>query len=61
MEAAHTSRLRTQSPPPGVELCAVVVAVDDEVVEEACVVVGAPKHFILMDVLTSLGYFMWLI
>ena len=60
MEAAHTRRLSIQSPPPGVELCAAAVVVV-EVVEEAGVVVGDPKHFILMDVLTSLGYFMWLI
>ena len=62
MEAAHTSRLRTQSPPPGVELCAVVVVEVDEVVEEACVFVVAPKHFILMEVLTllDLADFIWL-
>ena len=59
MEAAHTSRLRTQSPPPGVELCAAVVVVD-EVAEEAWVLAVAPKHFILMEVLTFFGYFMCL-
>ena len=43
------------------ELCAAVVVAVDEIVEEAGVVVVAPKHFILMEVLTFFGYFMWLI
>ena len=42
------------------ELCAVVVVEVDEVAEEAWVLAVAPKHFILMEVLTFFGYFMCL-